>query len=317
MNGTLTDIPGFRVGHAHDHEHGITGCTVVLCPPNTIGGVDQRGGSPGTRETDILRPLHRVEEVHGVFMSGGSAYGLAVGDGVMRFLEEAGIGYQTSGGIVPIVPGAILYDLDVGGRERPTPAMGYKAADNASDAPVMQGSVGAGTGAKIGGMLGPAFATKGGIGSASMLIRDEVRVAALFAVNSVGDILNEDGTIMAGLRQPPDGTQFANMLEALRTMPLPEPSAGNTVIGVIATNAILTKDEVNKVAQMAHDGLARAVNPAHTPYDGDTIFALASGEHPSDASIVGAFAAEVTAQAIRNAIREATSIGGILAMRDL
>lgn len=317
MNNSLTDIPGIRVGHAQDLEHGFTGCTVVLCPPNTVGGVDQRGGAPGTRETDLLRPLHRINEVHAVFLSGGSAYGLAVGDGVMRFLEEQGIGYHTSGGVVPIVPGAILYDLDVGDRVRPDGKMGYMACDNASDAPVLQGTIGAGTGAKVGAMLGPQFATKGGIGSASMLIRDEVRVAALMAVNSVGDVIDEDGTILAGLRQPPDGASFVNMLTALQTMPLPDRRAENTVIGVVATNAILTKDEVNKVAQMAHNGLARAVRPAHTPYDGDTIFALATGEYPLDTAVVGAFAAEVTAQAIRNAVLAATSLGEVIAARDL
>ena len=317
MNGTLTDIPGIHVGHAQDAEKGITGCTVVLCPPGTVGGVDVRGGAPGTRETDLLRPTQRVDEVHGVFLSGGSAYGLGVGDGVMRYLEEHGIGYQTSGGVVPIVPGAILYDLDVGERLRPDATMGYAACQNASDAPVAQGSLGAGTGAKIGGMLGPQFATKGGVGSASMLIRDEIRVAALIAVNAVGDIIDENGDILAGFLQPPEGTQFANMLTTLQTMPLPDPDGENTVIGVVATNAKLSKSEVNKVAQMAHDGIARAVRPAHTPYDGDTIFALATGEHPSDAAMVGAFAAEVTAQAIRNAIRAATSLGGMRAARDL
>jgi L-aminopeptidase/D-esterase-like protein len=163
MNNSLTDIPGIRVGHAQDLTSGFTGCTVVLCPPKTVGGVDQRGGAPGTRETDLLRPLHRISEVHGVFLSGGSAYGLAVGDGVMHFLEEQGVGYQTNGGLVPIVPGAILYDLDVGDKFRPDANMGYIACGNASDAPVPQGSIGAGPGAKVGAMLGPEFATKGGI----------------------------------------------------------------------------------------------------------------------------------------------------------
>lgn len=319
MNDTLTVVPGFKVGH-QTHLAGATGCTVVLCPPNTVGGVDQRGGAPGTRETDLLRPLHHVEQVNAILLAGGSAFGLAAADGVMRYLEEYAIGYRSGTGfLVPIVPAAILMDLPVGEPGiRPDAAMGYAACAAATDAPVEQGSVGAGTGCRIGAYYGNAFATKGGMGSAAVALADGLVVAALVAVNAVGDIIDESGQIIAGVRQPPDGDQFVGVLNLLRERrylrpPLP---ASNTVIGVVATNAALTKEAVNKVAQMAHDGLARAVNPAHTMYDGDTLFALASGEIPAEPTVIGAFAAEVVAQAIRNGVRAATSLGGIRAWNE-
>jgi L-aminopeptidase/D-esterase-like protein len=317
MNGTLSDIEGLKIGHAQDSDKGLTGCTVILCPPETVGGVDQRGGAPGTRETDLLQPMHLVQHLHAVFLSGGSAYGLSVGDGVMRYLEELEIGYPTAAGPVPIVSGAILYDLDMGERKiRPDAAMGYRACQIADGGPVAQGSVGAGTGAKIGGLLGLESATKGGLGSASMEISPGLRVAALFAVNSVGDVLDEAGQILAGVRGP-DG-QFIGCLNLLRTLASPPAMPANTVIGVVATNARLNKEETNKVAQMAHDGIARAVNPAHTPFDGDTIFALSTGTYTGKASInvglIGAFAAEMAAAAIRKGVRQASSLGGVRAI---
>lgn len=322
MNNTLTDVPGIRVGH-YTHLEGATGCTVVICPEGTVGGVDQRGGAPGTRETDLLHPMHVVETVNAILLAGGSAYGLAAADGVMRYLEEHKLGYMSRAGfMVPIVPAAILFDLGIGEPGiRPDAAMGYAACDAATSDPVAQGSVGAGTGCRIGAMMGNEFATKGGIGSASVDVGDGLIVAALVAVNAVGDVLDENGHILAGLRQPPDGKTFVGMLNAMRTMArMVEPRAGggadNTVIGVVATNAKLSKEQVNKVAQMAHDGLARAINPAHTMFDGDTLFALATGQIPADASAVGAFAAEVTAQAIRNAVRAATTLAGVRALRD-
>jgi L-aminopeptidase/D-esterase-like protein len=312
-NHSLTAIEGLRVGHAHDLQ-GLTGCTVILCPPGTVGGVDQRGGAPGTRETDLLRPLHLVEHVHAVLLAGGSAYGLDAASGVMRWLEERGIGFPVGVGVVPIVPAAILFDLDLGDpAARPDAAMGYAACQNASADPVAEGCVGAGTGAQVGRLLGPAFACKAGLGSAALEIGDGLRVAALFAVNALGDVVDEDGTILAGTRQPPDGKQFAGALNVLPALArMTAGSASNTVIGVVATNAALTREEVNKVAQMAHDGLARAIRPAHTMLDGDTIFALATGSAGrANVSVIGAFAAEVTAQAIRRAVRAATSLGGV------
>jgi L-aminopeptidase/D-esterase-like protein len=320
-NNTLTAIPGIRVGH-YTHLEGATGCTVVICPDETVGGVDQRGGGPGTRETDLLRPMQGMEQVNAVVLSGGSAYGLATADGVMRFLEEHEIGYKAiSGFIVPIVPAAILFDLGIGKPGiRPDAAMGYAACEAATSEPVAQGSVGAGTGACIGRMRGNDFATKGGVGSACIHLDDELMVAALVAVNSVGDVLDENGKVMAGLRSP-DGNGFEGMLNAIRelarvTQRPVTVSRENTVIGVVATNAKLSKPHVNKVAQMAHDGVARAVCPAHTMYDGDTIFALATGQIPANVSVVGAFAAEAMAQAIRNGIRAATSVGGVRSWKD-
>ncbi len=314
-NDTLTAVPGFRVGQQTDLE-GATGCTVILCPPNTVGGVDQRGGAPGTRETDLLSPMHQVEYVNAIVLSGGSAYGLATADGVMHYLEQQQIGYRTATGhIVPIVPAAILFDLAVGkDGVRPDALMGYAACIAASDAPVAQGTVGVGTGCCVGAMLGTSLATKGGLGSASVDLGDGLIVAALVAVNSVGDVLDEHGQIIAGVRRPPDGKSFAGALNLLRTAR--PPASSNTVIGVVATNARLTRDGAAKVAQMAHDGLARAVNPAHTMYDGDTLFSLASGEISADVSVVGAFAAEVVAQAIRNGVRAATSLAGVRARHD-
>ncbi|GAB5491954.1 MAG: P1 family peptidase [Phototrophicaceae bacterium] len=307
---TLIDVPGFMVGHA-TNPLAATGCTVIICPPHTVGGVDVRGGAPGTRETDLLQPQNHVAEVSAIVLSGGSAFGLASADGVVRYLEENGLGYQSgSGFLVPIVPAAILFDLGLGDSTvRPDAQMGYEAAQNATSDEVAQGTVGAGTGALCGAMNGAEFATKGGLGSASIEIADGLWVAAIVAVNAVGDILDEQGNIMAGLRD--ENGNYVGMLNALRQFaqnPPPIDPSENTVIGAIATNAKLTKSQVTKVAQMAHDGIARAINPAHTMFDGDTIFALASGEIPADTTLIGAFAAEAMAQAIRNGIRHATTL---------
>ena len=322
LNNTLTDVPGIRVGH-QTHLAGATGCTVVICPAGTVGGVDQRGGAPGTRETDLLRPLHVVEIVNAIVLAGGSAYGLAAADGAMRYLEEKGIAYKSGlGFLVPIVPAAIVFDLAIGEPGiRPDAAMGYAACEAATSDPVVQGTVGAGTGCRIGAMMGNEFATKGGVGSASVDLGDGLMVAALMVVNAVGDVVAEDGHIIAGLRQPPDGSTFADMMNSMKAMArmveTPNvPAAQNTVIGVVATNARLNKDETNKVAQMAHDGLARAVRPAHTMFDGDTIFALSTGQIPANVNAIGAYAAEVVAQAIRNAVSAATSLGGVRGVRD-
>lgn len=317
QNDTLTAIPGIRVGHC-THLEGGTGCTVILCPPETVGGVDVRGGAPGTRETDLLDPARHVSQVHAVTLAGGSAYGLAAADGVMRYLEECQIGYRAqSGFIVPIAPAAIVFDLPVGRPGiRPDAAMGYAACRAASAEPVAQGTVGAGTGCRVGAMYGNARATKGGLGSACKPIDDGLLVASLVVVNPVGDVLDEQGVIIAGLRQSAEETGFVGMLEALRTYTqntdFPE-LRGNTVIGVVATNARLTKAETTKVAQMAHDGLARAINPAHTMHDGDAIFALATGERQANVSLVGAYGAEAVAAAVRRAVRAATTLGDVRA----
>src|SRR5258707_13876742 len=261
--------------------------------------------------------MHLVQQVHAIMLAGGSPFGLAAADGVMRYLEEHQIGFETPVARVPIVPAAILFDLDIGRADRrPDAAMGYAACEAASDQPVAQGCVGAGTGANVGTLMGNPFVTKSGIGSASIDLGDGLIIAALIAVNAIGDIVDRDGTILAGLRMPPEGKRFAGTQNLLRQAgsTIPGPA---TVIGVVPTNARLDKERTNKLAQMGQDGLAQAIRPAHTLYDGDTLFALATGQRPADFNVVSAFAADVVADAIRNAVRESTSMGGIPAARDV
>ena len=298
----------------------ITGCTVVRCPPKTVGAVDVRGGAPGTRETDMLQAHNLVEEVTAVLLSGGSAFGLASADGVMRWHVERGLGYRSrSGVVVPIVPAAILFDLTIGDSAvRPDAAAGYQACEAATSEPVPMGSVGAGTGARVAAIRGDERASKGGIGSAAIELPGGLIVAALMAVNAVGNVIDENGQIIAGLRSG-DGKGFDSVLEAMTAMMSEHyaPSANeSTVIGVVATNGKLNKAQAHKVAQMAHDGLARAVCPAHTMFDGDTIFALATGQVAADPTIVGAYAAEMVSLAIRRAVRHATTLGGVRALSD-
>jgi L-aminopeptidase/D-esterase-like protein len=319
-NDTLTRVPGIKVGHYTDLV-AATGCTVVMCPPRTVGAVDVRGGAPGTRETDLLQAHNLVAEVTAVVLSGGSAFGLATADGVMRWHFERGIGYQSrSGVLVPIVPAAILFDLTVGRPGvRPDAIAGYQACEAASADPVAMGSVGAGAGARIAAIAGDERASKGGIGSAALSLPNGLVVAALMAVNAVGNVIGEDGEILAGLRSE-DGTGFVSVLDEMTRMSAAGVEAAaneNTVIGVVATNGKLSKAQARKVAQMAHDGIARAVNPAHTMYDGDTLFALATGDVAADTTLVGAYAAEVVAAAIRRAALSATSLAGIRAASDL
>ncbi len=313
-NQSLTTIEGLRVGHAQNLD-GPTGCTVILCPPDTVGGIDQRGGAPGTRETDLLRPMHLVQHVHAILLAGGSAYGLNAAAGVMHYLEEHSIGFNVRVGVVPIVPAAIIFDLDVGNPAiRPDASMGYAACTHATADPVAEGCVGAGTGARVGAMYGTEFACKSGIGTVAIELDNGIRVAALMVVNAVGDVVAEDGQILAGVHQ---GKSFVGSLNALRTLSNLAPSS-NTIVGVVATNALLTKEETNKVAQMAQDGVARAVRPAHTLMDGDTIFALATGDAgPVNVSLIGAYAAEITAQAIRRAVQLATPLAGLPVGADL
>jgi L-aminopeptidase/D-esterase-like protein len=321
-NNTLTAVPGIKVGHATDPV-GLTGCTVVLCEAGAVGGVDQRGGAPGTRETDLLRPMHLVQKVHGVVLAGGSAFGLAAADGVMRYLAERGIGVKAGPARVPIVPAAILFDLAVGSADaRPDAEMGYAACLAASDAAVAQGNIGAGTGCSAGKLLGARHATKTGIGSAAIDLGGGLVVAALIAVNPFGDVVDEAGRIIAGTRPlrtgplrtgPRRGEGYADTLALLRGMGgrLVLRIAGATVIGVVATNARLDKEQVNKVAQMAQDGLARTIRPAHTLFDGDTLFALATGRVRASVTLIGAYAAEMVAQAIVAAASSAVAAGGL------
>ena len=318
-NNTLTRVPGIKVGHYTDAV-AATGCTVVRCPPRTVGAVDVRGGAPGTRETDLLQAHNLVAEVTAVVLSGGSAFGLSSADGVMRWHLERGLGYQSRSGLtVPIVPAAILFDLGLGRQDVfPDSDAGYQACQNAGTGVVELGSVGAGAGARVGAIAGNARASKGGIGSAAIAFGNGLVIAALMAVNAVGNVYDERGEILAGLRTN-DGAGFDSVLDAIAAIRSDSPAAPaneSTVIGVVATNGALNKTAAQKVAQMAHDGIARAVNPAHTMYDGDTIFALATGEVPADTSLVGAFAAEAVASAIRDAVRRATSLHGVRAIAD-
>lgn len=318
MNDTITAVSGLAVGHATD-EAGLTGCTVVLCEAGAVGGVDQRGGAPGTRETDLLRPMHLVQQVHAVLLTGGSAFGLAAADGVVRYLTERGVGYKSGPVRVPIVPAAVLFDLAVGRADaRPDAEMGYRACQAASAEPVAQGNVGAGTGCSAGKLLGAGHATKTGIGSAAVDLGGGLVVAALVAVNPFGDVVDAGGRIIAGTR-PFRGAGFADSLALLRgvTGRLAMRVAGATVIGVVATNARLTKEQVNKVAQMGQDGLARAIRPAHTMFDGDTLFALATGKVRASPTLVGAYAAEMVSQAIVRAAESAAAAGGLPAGADV
>jgi L-aminopeptidase/D-esterase-like protein len=320
-HNAITDVPGIRVGHAHDLE-AVTGCTVVLCEDGAVGGVDQRGGAPGTRETDLLRPLHMVEKAHAVLLTGGSAFGLDAAGGVMAYLEERRVGFDAGVARVPIVPAAVLFDLTIGDPDvRPDAAMGRAACEAATDGPLEQGCVGAGTGACVGSAFGPGFQTKSGIGTAGVDLGGGLVVGALVAVNAFGDVIDPaGGQIVAGTRKPPGGKEFADTLAVLRTFigkAAMRFAARSTVIGVVATNAGLTKEQANKVAQMAQAGLARTIRPAHTLFDGDTIFALATGKKSADVNVVGAYAAEVFAGAVLNGVRAATSLGGRPSAGDL
>ncbi|CAG0934902.1 D-aminopeptidase [Thermoflexales bacterium] len=306
MNNTITAVPGIRVGHAQNDE-ARTGCTVILCEGGAVGGVDQRGGAPGTRETDLLRPLHRVEQVHGVLLTGGSAFGLDATGGVMRYLEERGSGFDVGVARVPIVPAAVIFDLAIGRADvRPDADMAYQACLNATSDPVAEGNVGAGTGATVGKILGMQSAMNSGVGSACVEIIEGLFVGAIAVVNALGDVIDpQTGTIIAGARSE-DG--LADTLQVMRNFQaLTSAFASNTIIGVVATNAKLNKEGANKMAQMAQAGLARTVRPAHTMYDGDTIFALSTGELQADVNLIGAFAAEVFAEAIVRGVRAATT----------
>ncbi len=323
-NTTLTAIPGLRVGHTTNLE-AATGCTVVLCPEGgAVAGVDVRGSAPGTRETHLLSPTALVERVHAICLAGGSAFGLAAADGVMRWCEEHGIGLEVGLARVPLVPSAILFDLGIGASAvRPTADDGYAACEAASDAPVPLGNVGAGTGCTVGKSLGFNLATKGGLGSALREGPGGLKVAALAAVNAVGNVIDpRSGKVLAGMRHPRTGAfvdwlslQEDEMRRSIASMA--ENPTSNTTLVVVATNARLTKPECTKVAQMGHDGLARAINPVHLMVDGDTVFALSCGSIQSDINLVGALAAEVVADAILSGVNEAVGLAGIPARRDL
>lgn len=299
----ITTVPGVLVGHATDRE-AQTGCTVVLCPAGAVGGVDVAGGAPATRETDLLRPGMLVERVHAVLLTGGSAFGLGAADGVMRFLEEHGIGFDAGVALVPIVPAAALFDLGVGRSDvRPDAAMGHRACTAAGGGPVEEGAVGAGTGARVGHLLGTGW-MRGGIGTAVVDLPGGVLVGALAAVNAFGDVRDESGAIIAGARDPAGG--FVDTARVLAEAPGEAPFArrpSHTTLVVVATNATLSKAEANRLAHLAQAGVARVVSPAQTIFDGDVAFALSTGDAVSNQLTLGAAAAEVVARAIIRAVR--------------
>jgi L-aminopeptidase/D-esterase-like protein len=325
-NLTLTAVEGVKVGHYTLGER-PTGCTAILFKDGTTGSVDERGGAPGTRETDLLNPVNNVQIVNAVLLAGGSAFGLDAASGVMKWLDERNIGYPVgANGVVPIVPAAILFDLGFGGsaKIRPGADCGYKAADAASEAPVQEGNVGAGAGSTVGKSGGGRGSTgggpmKAGIGSAAIKLPNGLVVAAIVAVNAVGDIIDPwTGQVIAGARGP-DG-KLLDARKLIRGGGAREGRSGeNTTIGVVATNARLTKVQAQKMAQMAHDGYARAISPVHTPGDGDTIFSAATGTWDGQANYgqIGSLAAEAMADAIVRAATQATASNGVPSARDL
>lgn len=318
MEGWITDVEGIKVGHFTDDRR-PTGCTVIICEKGAVAAVDVRGSAPGTRETDLMNPVNMVQHAQAVLLTGGSAYGLAAADGVMRWLEEHDSGFRIGRGVVPIVPAAVLYDLNVGDfRIRPNAEAGYKASEAARSGPVEEGSIGAGAGATIG-KTGGGRPMKGGIGSSSIKLPNGIVIGAIVAVNCVGNVIDpKTGRIVAGARTQ-DGSGFQDIIESYRSGQPGGRAGENTTIGVVATNAAFSKAEVKKIAEMAHDGMARAINPVHTMADGDTLFAMATGTSTvkADVSVAGALAAEAVSEAILRAVKKAKSLPGFPAYQDL
>jgi L-aminopeptidase/D-esterase-like protein len=317
MYSAITDVSGVKVGHYTDKQ-AATGCTVILCEPGAVAGVDVSGSSPGTRETDLLRAGNLVDMVQAIVLSGGSAFGLDAATGVMRYLEERGFGYETSAGRVPIVPAAIIFDLNMGDSKiRPGASEGYQACLAATDIEVAQGCVGAGTGATVGKSLGVERAVKSGLGTASQRIVGDIVVAALMVVNAVGDVIEPGtGKILAGPRKS-DGSGFLSTSQLWKGEFKEAIPPFNTVIGVVATDAKLSKVETTKLAHVAQVGIARTIDPCHTMYDGDALFALSSGDKEADFNALGAAAAEVVAEAIIKSIRNAETLAGVPAAKDV
>lgn len=315
--GSIVDVPGVKVGQVSD-EKALTGCTVVVLEKGSACGVDVRGSAPGTRETDLLNPINSVQEVNAVVLTGGSAFGLDAASGVMRYLEEQGQGYNVGVGVVPIVPAAVIFDLSIGSSKiRPDQQMGYEAARIASKQQVNQGNVGAGTGATVGKLAGMKRAMKGGLGSASRRLPNGLVVGAIVAVNAVGEVRSPlTGEILAGARDDA-GNIRDSMSWMIDASTPPAPTGTNTTIAVVASNANLNKVQANKIAQMAHNGLAKTIHPVHTMSDGDTVFAVATGGVDASVNLVGALCVEVLAEAVVNAILSAKGAGGVPAYQDL
>jgi L-aminopeptidase/D-esterase-like protein len=317
MLGAISDVPGIKVGHYTDKQ-AVTGCTVILCEQGAVAGVDVSGSSPGTRETDLLRPGNLVEQVQAIVLSGGSAFGLDAATGVMRYLEERGFGHETSAGKVPIVPAAIIFDLNIGDSKiRPGANEGYQACLAANNNEVAEGCVGAGTGAVVGKILGLERAVKSGLGTASRKIAGDIVVAALVVVNAIGDVIKPGtGEILAGPRKP-DGSGFLSTSELWKGESKGAVPPFNTVIGVVATNAKISKAAASRLARVAQVGIARTIDPCHTMYDGDALFVLSLGEKEADVTALGAVATEVVAEAIVRAIQKAETLAGVPAAADV
>ena len=318
MYNNILDVKGLKVGQVED-EKALTGCTVVICEKGATCGVDVRGSAPGTRETDLLDPINSVQKVHAVVLSGGSAFGLESTCGVSQYLEENNIGFDVGVCKVPIVTGAVLFDLAVGNHKiRPNKEMGYKACLNASETELKQGNYGAGCGSTVGKVKGAEFAMKGGIGSYSIKLDNGIVVSALIAVNAFGDVY-EDGNVIAGVLND-EKNRLLNTYDIMKQGVMKGGfSIDNTTIGIVATNAKLTKAQCKKISQMAHDGYAKAIFPIHTPHDGDTIFTMATGkiEVEADLTLLGCLATEAVEKSIINAVKSAKSIQNIVSYKEL
>jgi len=307
----LTDIPGILVGHVSDFE-GITGCTAILCAQGAVCGADLRGSATGTQEIDTLRPGHVTDHVHGITLTGGSAFGLEAGSGVRRFLASQKAGFVFGGQHIPIVPAAVLFDLGIGRSDKyPNAAMGHAAAAAASDAPVAEGNVGAGTGATVGKLFGRSRAMKSGIGSHTVTLPGGVLVSALCAVNALGDVRDPaSGKIVAGARRDADSREFADSEREMLAGVTIGGAVSHTTLAVVATNAVLDKVQATKLAQLAGLGMARSIYPVNTMVDGDTVFALSLGAQRADINNLGVAAAHALSQAILRAVRAARTLGG-------
>jgi L-aminopeptidase/D-esterase-like protein len=318
MRNSITDIKGLKVGHASNYD-GYTGCTVILCETGATCGIDIRGSASGTRQVDALSISHIVEHVHAILLSGGSSFGLDAATGVMRYLEEKGIGFDVGPTKIPIVPTAVIFDIFFGDpKVRPTPEMGYEACVNARDT-VEEGSIGVGTGAAVGKIFEISRAMKGGVGTSSIVMPDGLTVASLVVVNAFGDIIdNVTGKIIAGARVSPESLEFANTVESIKKGAVKKQfGLVNTTLGVVATNAKFDKKGITKIAQMAQGGLIKTISPVHTTFDGDLVFALATGECEADINLVGVLGEFVIAEAIKRAVKKADGFGILPAFKDI
>lgn len=316
MFNNILDVKGIKVGQVDDKE-GLTGCTVIICEDGGVCGVDVRGSAPGTRETDLLDPINMVQKVHAIVLSGGSAFGLESTCGVSRYLEEKGIGFDVGVAKVPIVTGAVLFDLGVGDPKcRPNIEMGYKACQIANNIELKQGNYGAGCGATVGKIRGSEFCTKGGIGSYSIKLDNGLVVSAIIAVNAFGDVY-ENGQVIAGVLND-DKNDFLNTYDLMKKgVNKGGFNIDNTTIGAVVTNAKLSKAECKKISQMAHNGFAKSIFPIHTPHDGDTIFTLATGEVETDITLLGSIASEVVEKSVISAIKNASKTNDILSYNEI